>query len=52
MTAALYLSVNNGLVISGLGRTEKLAQSYGCLYGNDGKDRLSPIMPDAVFHYE
>lgn len=48
MTAALYLSVNNNLVISGLGCTEKLAQSYGCLYGNDGKVRLPPTMPDAV----
>ena len=48
VTAALYLSVNNGLVISGLGRTEKLARSYACLYGSDGNDRISPIMPDAV----
>lgn len=35
--------VNNGLVISGLGRTEKLAQSYACLYGSNGKDRLHVI---------
>jgi uncharacterized protein YjbI with pentapeptide repeats len=48
VTAALYLSVNNGLVISGLGRAEKLAKSYACLYGSDGKDGLSPIMPDGV----
>lgn len=48
VTAALYLSVNNGLVISGLGRAEKLAQSYACLYGSSGKDKLAPIMPDAV----
>ena len=45
VTAALYLSVNNGLVISGLGRSEKLMQSYACLYG---KNELGPIMPDAV----
>jgi hypothetical protein len=25
-----------------------LAQSYACLYGREGKDRLSPIMPFAV----
>lgn len=43
--AAIYLSVNNGLVISGLGRSEKLMQSYACLYG---KNELDPIMPDAV----
>jgi hypothetical protein len=48
LTAAIYLSVHNGLVISGLSRTEKLSQSYACLYGSDGKDGLSPIMPDGV----
>ena len=37
MTAALYLSVHNGLVISGLSRTEIVAQSYACLYGSEGK---------------
>lgn len=46
--AALYISVHNGLVISGLGRSEKLAQSYACLYGGGGEDQLPPIMPDAV----
>ncbi len=45
---ALYLSVHNGLVISGLGRTEKLAQSYACLYGNSGIEKLIPIMPMMV----
>lgn len=46
--AALYLSIHNGLVISGLGRAEKLTQSYACLYGSSGKDQLVPLMPDAV----
>ncbi|SEO18075.1 Uncharacterized protein YjbI, contains pentapeptide repeats [Nitrosospira multiformis] len=45
LMAALYLSVNNGLVISGLSRSEKLMQSYVCLYG---KNELGPIMPDVV----
>lgn len=48
LMATLYLSVHNGLVVSGLGRSEKLAQSYACLYGNMGKDYLSPQIPDAV----
>lgn len=48
LIAAIYLSVHNGLVISGLGRSEKLIQSYACLYGNSGKDQLVPIMPDEV----
>jgi hypothetical protein len=39
MVAALYISVHNGLVISGLSRTEVLAQSYSCLYGIEGKNR-------------
>ena len=46
--AALYLSVHNGLVISGLGRSDKLAQSYACLYGSSGKAQLVPVMPDTV----
>jgi uncharacterized protein YjbI with pentapeptide repeats len=45
---ALYLSIHNGLVVSGLGRGEKLAQSYICLYGNSGKNQLIPIMPNTV----
>lgn len=42
---ALYISLHNGLVISGLSRTEKITQSYACLYGKEGND---PIMPTAV----
>ena len=47
LMAAFYLSISNALVvsISGLGRSEKLAQSYACLYG---KNERVPIMPDAV----
>ncbi|SFH54146.1 Uncharacterized protein YjbI, contains pentapeptide repeats [Nitrosospira sp. Nsp14] len=48
VAAALYLSIHNGLVISGLGRAEKLAQSYACLYGREENSGFFPVMPDAV----
>jgi hypothetical protein len=46
--AAFYLSVHNSLVVSGLSRIEKLAQSYTCLYGASGRNQPVPTMPDAV----
>lgn len=36
---ALYLSIHNGLVIPGLGRSVTLAQNYACLYGT-GKENI------------
>jgi pentapeptide repeat protein len=46
VTAARFLSIYNGLVIAGFGRSEKLSQSYACLYGG-GQDQ--PVtMPDKV----
>jgi uncharacterized protein YjbI with pentapeptide repeats len=45
---ALYLSIHNGLIISGLGHGEKLTQSYACLYGHSGKNQLIPVMPNLV----
>lgn len=45
-TAARFLSIYNGLIIAGFGRSEKLSQSYACLYGG-GQDQ--PVtMPDKV----
>ena len=47
VAAAAYLSIHNGLVFSGLGRSSKLDQSYVCLYGGDSS---TPKMPnDVVF---
>jgi hypothetical protein len=43
--AAVYLAIHNGLVLSGIGRSNKLEQSYACLYG--GSPSI-PIMPNAV----
>jgi hypothetical protein len=50
VTAALYLSISNAFVISisGLGRSEKLTQSYACLYGSSGEDKLAAAMLDAA----
>jgi hypothetical protein len=37
--AAIHLSIHNGLVIPGLGRSEMLEQSYACLYGTGEEDQ-------------
>lgn len=47
LIAAFSLSFHNSLVFLGLGRSEKLAQNYACLYGR-AEDSHAPLMPDAV----
>ncbi|WP_177191632.1 pentapeptide repeat-containing protein [Nitrosospira sp. Nsp14] len=43
--AAMFLAVHNGLVVTGLGRSNKLEQSYSCLYGGTPS---MPNMPDVI----
>lgn len=47
VAAAVYLSIHNGVVFSGLGRSDKLVQSYACLYG--GNETSSTIPNLIVF---
>jgi len=47
VAAAVYVSIHNGVVFSGLGRSDKLVQSYGCLYG--GNESSSSIPNLIVF---
>ncbi len=44
LVSAIFLAVHKGSV-AGLGGSEKLAQAYACLYG---EERGAPIIPDAV----
>jgi len=47
--SAIFLAIHKGSV-SGLGGSEKLAQAYTCLYGEEGRDTAlgPPRIPDAV----
>ena len=53
-SAALRLSICNGLPFPGVGSTEKLSQTYACLYGIHGDAqpagelpvRFTPVIPD------
>ena len=49
LTSAIFLAIHKGLV-GGLGGSEKLAQTYACLYGEDQSAPVSrrQIIPDAV----
>lgn len=44
LASAIFLAIHKGSV-AGLGGSEKLAQTYACLYG---EERGAPIIPDAV----
>jgi hypothetical protein len=48
----LYLAVHNGSLVASLGGTEKLKQTYLCLYGNVGAGSSigAPTIPDAVVY--
>ena len=49
IVAALYLSIHKASLFAGLGGSDKLAQTFACLYGtNENFAAVTPIVPDAV----
>ncbi len=52
MVAAILLAVKNGALVFGFVASEKVNQTYACLYNVDPGGKLTSVIPDAVVFAE